>query len=107
MFVGNGPMARLNNLYRGKKGPTDVLSFPMDPFSAAPPCPVLGDIVICVPKALSQSVEYNVSLYDELLRLMVHGLLHLIGYDHEKNAYQKKKMQNKEQELINAVSSMD
>jgi len=70
------------------------------------PSILLGDVVISVPRVLSQSKDYRVPFYDELLRLMIHGLLHLVGYDHERNAYQKKKMEKKEKELLIAVKTM-
>ena len=111
LFVSSRRMKLLNTHYRGIKKDTDVLSFPlMDiqqqqmPIINGPY--VLGDIVISVPKAMSQAKEFKVGFYDELLRLLVHGLLHLTGYDHEINAYQKKKMEKKEMELFNAVKTM-
>ena len=107
MFVGSRMMARLNYTYRGKKGTTDVLSFPMDSCNQNSPCPALGDIVICVPSALVQAREYNILFYEELLRLLIHGLLHLSGYDHERNDYQKIRMRKKERELINAIAQVD
>ena len=107
MFVGNRLMTRLNSLYRGFNRTTDVLSFPLDNGRASGPTNLLGDIVVCIPKAVSQSKEYDVPFYDELLRLLIHGLLHLIGYDHEKNASQKAKMEKKERDLLNAVQEMD
>ncbi len=110
LFVNSRRMRLLNGLYRGIKKDTDVLSFPLmdkelnhGPFNGPQ---LLGDIVISVPKALAQAKEFKVSFYDELLRLLVHGLLHLTGYDHEVNAYQKKKMEKKERELFNAVKTM-
>jgi len=100
-------MRGLNALYRGIDRPTDVLSFPMhDRVSAAGHAGPLGDIVICIPRAAGQAKEYGVGLYDELLRLLLHGLLHLLGYDHEKNAYEKRKMEKKEGELLNALQTM-
>ncbi len=107
MFVGNRLMARLNFLYRGFDRTTDVLSFPLAEGHASVPPYMLGDIVVCIPKTVSQSKEYNVSFYDELLRLLIHGLLHLTGYDHEKNALQKARMEKKERELLDAVQTMD
>jgi len=111
LFVNSRRMKLLNTLYRGIKKDTDVLSFPL--MDMQPPhAPlvngphILGDIVISVPKAMSQAKEFKVGFYDELLRLLVHGLLHLTGYDHEINAYQKKKMEKKEMELFNAVKTM-
>jgi len=83
-----------------------VLSFPMAGDDFFTPSILLGDVVISVPRVLSQSKDYRVPFYDELLRLMIHGLLHLVGYDHERNAYQKKKMEKKEKELLIAVKTM-
>ena len=116
LFVNSRRMKLLNTLYRGIRKDTDVLSFPLmdeqlqhgstinGPLINGPQ--VLGDIVISVPKALAQAEEFKVSFYDELLRLLVHGLLHLTGYDHEINAYQKKKMEKKERELFDAIKTM-
>ncbi len=67
---------------------------------------ILGDLVICLPQAVFQAKKANVTLYDELLRLSIHGLLHLLGYDHDKNAYQKRKMYNKERELLRAHTTI-
>ncbi len=99
-------MRDLNARYRGMVKSTDVLSFPLSEAGPAACRALLGDIVICVPKAESQSREYGVTLYDELLRLLVHGLLHLLGYDHERGAYRKRKMEKKERELLNALSTL-
>lgn len=113
LFVGNDRMRRLNAHYRGIDRSTDVLSFPLS--DSAPPGPQtssfprplpLGDIVICVSKASAQAREYGVTFREELLRLLVHGLLHLAGYDHEINAYQKRKMQEKEKQLLEALQTM-
>jgi len=100
----------MNARYRGIDRATDVLSFPLSDLrpgvrtysSHKAPTP-LGDIVVCLPKALSQADEYGCTFRQELLRLLVHGLLHLVGYDHEINAYQKRKMEIKERELRDAL----
>jgi probable rRNA maturation factor len=82
-------IARLNRVYRGVDAPTDVLSFPqLDPAAAAPegaPA-MLGDIVVSLPRAAKQAEEYGHSYRRELGFLLVHGLLHLLGYDHENPA---------------------
>jgi rRNA maturation RNase YbeY len=113
LFTGSAKMKSLNREYRGIPKETDVLSFPM---GAPPRCmtvsarrlPVmLGDIVISIPKAVAQSREYGVTFQNELRRLLIHGLLHLAGYDHELNRYQKARMQKKEKELLSAVQAMD
>jgi probable rRNA maturation factor len=95
-------MRELNSRFRGVDKTTDVLSFPMGDTSFGDAGP-LGDIVISVPRAEMQAREYGVTFRDELLRLLVHGLLHLVGYDHEINPYQKRKMEKKERELLDAL----
>ncbi|MCL2215953.1 MAG: rRNA maturation RNase YbeY [Defluviitaleaceae bacterium] len=84
LFVTVEEICELNNIYRQKDAPTDVLSFPAscgDSFSACNK--FIGDIAICVEIAKSQAAEYGHSLERELAFLTVHGLLHLLGYDHE------------------------
>jgi probable rRNA maturation factor len=100
-------MRSLNARYRGVDRPTDVLSFPMLEGGKTDGALLLGDIVICVPKAAAQAQEHGVRLYDEILRLLVHGFLHLLGYDHEKNASQRKRMEKRERELLHALKTVD
>jgi probable rRNA maturation factor len=107
LFINSRRMMLLNARYRGIPKDTDVLSFPLIDKSPQHGPVVLGDIVISVPKALKQSKEFRVPFYEELLRLLVHGLLHLTGYDHEKSAYHKKKMEQKEREVLDALKTMD
>ena len=107
MFVGDRRMKQLNTQYRGIRKTTDVLSF-----EAGIPMPVeidkvLGDIVISVPKAEAQAEEYGTGFYDEITRLLIHGTLHLLGYDHEQTASMARKMIKKEEELIDAIKKMD
>jgi probable rRNA maturation factor len=79
-------MAELNERYRGASGPTDVLSFGCDDPCAVlgPDEPVtLGDVVIAPEVAEAQAAEYGHTVEEELNLLLVHGVLHLLGYDHE------------------------
>lgn len=79
-------MTELNQSYRGKSGPTDVLSFGCDDPCAilGPDEPVtLGDVVIAPEVAEAQAAEYGHTVEEELNLLLVHGVLHLLGYDHE------------------------
>ncbi len=97
----------LNRSYRGVDKTTDVLSFPQSSLHTQnsilrTPHFILGDIVINLHKAKRQAIEQDITLYEEVKRLIIHGLLHLIGYNHEKNRYQKKKMELKEKELLDA-----
>ena len=82
-------MTELNSRYRGKEGPTDVLSFGCDDPCAVlgPDEPVtLGDVVIAPEVAEAQAAEYGHTVEEELNLLLVHGVLHLLGYDHEEDA---------------------
>ncbi len=85
-FVDNETIKRLNKTYRGKNKITDVLSFEdsLNNFIDAPADQkYLGEIVICVPQAKIQAKEIKCSLGNEVARLLVHGLSHLTGLDHE------------------------
>jgi len=79
-LVGDRTMRRWNRDYRGKDRTTDVLSFPG---GETPEGEHLGDVAICVPQALRQAGERGVALEDEIRLLLLHGLLHCLGYDHE------------------------
>ena len=84
VFVDEGEMRMLNRRFRNINKSTDVLSFPMNEgrFAAINP-ELLGDIVILVPTARKQSETNGHSIERELTILLIHGLLHLLGYDHE------------------------
>jgi probable rRNA maturation factor len=105
LFVNDRRMRILNHQYRGMDKTTDVLSFPLheeiqDARLISHPL-ALGDIVINLHKAKRQAEENSCSLNEELKRLLIHGLLHLIGYDHEQSRYLKIKMQEMGFELMN------
>lgn len=101
---------QLNKDYRGVDAPTDVLSFALEEgektsaeyegFQELPP-ELLGDIVICLPRAKEQANEYGHSLARELHYLAVHGFLHLLGYDHQ-NETEKKEMREEEERFLHA-----
>lgn len=80
-LVGDRRMKALNRMFRGKDAVTDVLSFPVD--DAWDGSPVLGDIVIATGAAARQAREHGHAMGTELRVLALHGLLHLLGYDHE------------------------
>jgi probable rRNA maturation factor len=78
-FCGDRRMAGLNRRWRRRNGPTDVLAFPAEESDAR----FLGDIVISVPFATRQARRHGESPSREIDRLLLHGYLHLLGYDHE------------------------
>ncbi len=102
-------MQELNNAFRGIDRTTDVLSFdagiPVKIESPHHSCgaqePVLGDIVINTRKALSRSLKSGVDFYDETRRLLVHGILHLLGYNHEQRQ-EAIEMRKKERDILSA-----
>jgi len=82
-IVRSRQMRRLNRLYRSKDSDTDVLSFPAGPNDQPMREFYLGDVVICADVALRQSGEAGLSIGREIAELVIHGILHLAGYDHE------------------------
>jgi probable rRNA maturation factor len=91
-LVSEKTIQTLNKKYRGKNKVTDVLSFPSDLKFSDVPFRKTGDIAICWSRAKKQRAEFGTSEKGELKRLVVHGLLHLLGYDHEKSARAEARM---------------
>jgi rRNA maturation RNase YbeY len=101
--VGDRRMRRLNRMYRKKDRTTDVLAFPMR--ESHNPYPLLlGDVVISVPTARRQAKESGRSLGDELAALLVHGVLHLCGYDHERSAREAVRMRRRETAIVKMLN---
>lgn len=93
----------LNMQYRGKDKPTNVLSFPsdipeeiLDMLDAQP----LGDLVICIPVVLQEAQEQQKSPINHFTHLLVHGVLHLLGYDHELGEVEAEEMESLEIEIL-------
>ncbi|MBJ7249214.1 MAG: rRNA maturation RNase YbeY [Thermoleophilia bacterium] len=87
IIVGESDMQALNREHRDQDSATDVLSFPIDDDESLPGVPrMLGDVAICLPVLLAQATEREVSPEAELTDLLIHGVLHLLGYDHETDA---------------------
>ncbi|HEY2867507.1 MAG TPA: rRNA maturation RNase YbeY [Pyrinomonadaceae bacterium] len=82
-FISDRRMRELNSFFRGKNSTTDVLSFPNEPDEFDKDSTNLGDIVISAEQAAHQAGENGLSLENEIMQLILHGLLHLCGYDHE------------------------
>ncbi len=102
LLAGDRLMRRLNGRYRRRDYPTDVLAFPPSP-QTCPPISLLGDVVVCLPQAIRQARAAGHSVDAELTALLIHGLLHLCGYDHERGAVEARRMQRKEQALMQAM----
>ncbi|HET6761993.1 MAG TPA: rRNA maturation RNase YbeY [Gemmatimonadaceae bacterium] len=83
-FVGRAAMSELNRRYLGHHGPTDVISFGLE--RSGKRGAVIGDIYICPEVARDNAKRQGVSIGEEVLRLIVHGTLHVLGYDHPPGA---------------------
>ncbi len=102
-LVGKTRMRSLNRKYRGRDYPTDVLAFPMG--GAGKQTEVfLGDVVICLPIAIGQASRFENTADQEILRLLIHGTLHLLGYDHEQSKREATRMQRKERAIVQKLS---
>ena len=91
-------MTKINRQFRGKNKPTDVLSFPATEFFWIQG--MLGDLVLCSDVLIAQAKQQNHSWKHEIDVLIVHGLLHLLGFDHELGPREAKKMQAMEERLL-------
>ncbi len=101
LFTDDKQIAELNNRFLQRKGPTNVLAFPM----AGGPAPrlesvMLGDVAISIDTALRESEELGETLEYTIDRLLIHGVLHLLGYDHEKSSEQAERMALEEERLM-------
>jgi rRNA maturation RNase YbeY len=123
LFVGDQRMRSLNRRYRGKDRTTDVLAFAMreafmphgltsspsrvqsrDASRLTPD--MLGDVVISVPTAWRQAKEAGWSLDEELAWLLVHGILHLCGYDHERSETEARRMHRRERMILRSIARL-
>ena len=103
LFIDDESMRELNRKYRDINRTTDVLSFPQDYLEDTD---ILGDIVISIDTAKRRSKKYGITLEVELKILLIHGLLHLMGYDHKKKS-EADLMQKKESELMRIVDNLN
>ncbi len=99
--VDDREMHELNLRYRGVDRTTDVLSFPLEEDRPKEPC-LLGDIIVSAPMAQQQAAEYGHSLLREMSFLVVHGTLHLLGYDHM-TPEEDEQMQRLQEEVLTAL----
>jgi probable rRNA maturation factor len=98
-LVHDGEIHELNRAYRGKDRPTDVLSFSLREGRFGDVARVLGDVVISLDTAARQAEEHGLRLGEEVDRLLVHGILHLAGFDHEISPREERRMKRKERAM--------
>lgn len=104
LLVNDARMRELNRTFRRKDKTTDILAFSMREGRCSDINPnLLGDIVISLPTAKRQAKEKGHGLYKEISILLVHGMLHLTGYDHEKGGKEEKRMKEKEKRILHKL----
>ena len=113
LLVGDRSMRRLNRLYRRKDRTTDVLAFPMrrirsrlTPHASRFTSSMLGDVVVSLPQAAKQAKQAGHSLEQEFTVLVVHGLLHLLGYDHERSVREARRMSRRESLVLRRLGRL-
>ncbi len=107
-LIGDRRMQRLNYEYRKRNRTTDVLAFPtreaVVPEGLSCPTGLLGDVAISLPTAIRQAMSAGRSIDQELAILLVHGVLHLCGYDHERSVREAERMSRREQAVLRRIA---
>ncbi|RJR22203.1 MAG: rRNA maturation RNase YbeY [Desulfobacteraceae bacterium] len=104
LFTGDDHMTELNGRYMGREGPTNVLAFPMDDGSGLEPATgMLGDIVISLDTAKREAESAGETFDETLDRLLIHGFLHLMGFDHERSKEDAIIMEKEERRLLKMI----
>ncbi|MFW6080803.1 MAG: rRNA maturation RNase YbeY [Desulfosalsimonas sp.] len=97
-------IAEINKTYLNREGPTNVIAFPMgDPGFAEIQPELLGDVVISLETARREALDAGYTKEERFTELLVHGILHLLGYDHETNEEDAEQMAEKSRELMNLL----
>ena len=104
VITGDEQLAILNHQFRGIQSPTDVLSFPADEIDPDSGERYLGDVLVSLPRAQAQAAAGGHAVIDELQLLIVHGVLHLLGYDHAEEP-DKTKMWSVQTEVLRLLGS--
>lgn len=108
LLLDNKGIRAVNKKYLNRNRPTNVISFSLTEGEFGNINPqVLGDVVISVEKALEQAETRGTSLEEELTFLLIHGILHLVGCDHEKKGSEREKMRKKEKEVYQFVTGKE
>lgn len=104
LLADDAKMMELNQAYRGKTGPTNVLAFPMtEEADQDVDSGMLGDIVISVDSAAREAEETGEKLEETVYRLLVHGVLHLLGFDHELSSDDALHMEEEQERLLKMI----
>jgi probable rRNA maturation factor len=104
LLTDDAAISDLNWRYLGKEGPTNVLAFPMGAESHSEGTLMLGDVVVSVDTALKEAHQSAEPLERTIFRLLIHGVLHLLGHDHEKSRSEARRMRKEEERLLALIS---
>jgi len=106
VIVDDAEIAELNQHYLQRSGPTNVLAFPMQEGEFVEISPhLLGDVVISADTAAAEGREAGIPMVEHFIALLVHGILHLLGYDHEADQAGAREMDAKSRELLALLES--
>ncbi len=106
VFANDNLLHELNRTYRNKDRPTNVLAFPQEPIdSVEPSTELLGDVIVSLPTANREALSLEQPLESRVVYLLLHGLLHLLGYDHEQSDAERQRMEALEQELLTYLTA--
>ena len=104
LIVDDFQIEAMNRDYLDRSGPTNVISFPMREGEFLDITPqLIGDVVISIETAMKEAELAGISMEDRFNQLLIHGILHLFGYDHEKSKEESDKMENKSHELLDML----
>ncbi|MGL4441710.1 MAG: rRNA maturation RNase YbeY [Bosea sp. (in: a-proteobacteria)] len=106
LLTGDAQVRELNRIWRQQDKPTNVLSFPATPVAGLAKAPMLGDIVVAFETIEREALADGKALPDHLAHLLVHGFLHLLGYDHN-NDDEAEIMENLERDILASISIAD
>lgn len=108
LIVDDAEIEILNSKYLNRPRPTNVIAFPMQEgeFSDVNP-KLLGDVVISIDTTLKEAESAEIGMEMRFTQLLVHGILHLLGYDHETTESEAKEMKNKSSELIKLIETIN
>jgi rRNA maturation RNase YbeY len=102
LFTDNKKIAKANKEFFGKDRPTNVISFSyIDGFDSE----VFGDLIISVERVREEAEKAGISFYERLFALIIHGILHVIGHDHEKGCNESRRMRYRERKLLDYVTN--
>lgn len=107
LIVDDKKITPLNQQYRGRSGPTNVLTFPMNEGAFADVMPhLLGDVVISVETCLREAQSTDLSFEHHFTELLIHGILHLFGYDHERSEEEEHRMAMKSEKILQQLGKV-